>query len=105
IRRRVTNKYCDRLVSDLDEALEMALAAKSEGTALSIGLVGNCAEVLPELVRRGTRPDVVTDQTSAHDSLGGYIPKGLTVETSADLRTSYPPEYVLRSREYIRSYV
>src|SRR5439155_213985 len=99
------NKYCDRLVSDLDEALEIALAAKSEGTALSIGLVGNCAEVHPELVRRGIRPDVVTDQTSAHDPLGGYIPKGLTVETAAELRTRDPQEYVRRSRESIAIHV
>src|SRR5437879_8770238 len=71
IRRRVTNKYCDRLVSDLDAALELALAAHADGTALLIGLVGNCAEVHPELERRGIRPDVVTGQTSAHDPLGG----------------------------------
>src|SRR5437016_1700939 len=90
---------------ELDEALEMALAAKSEGTALSIGLVGNCAEVHPELVRRGIRPDVVTDQTSAHDPLGGYIPKGLTVETAAELRTRNPQEYVQRSRESIAIHV
>src|SRR5437879_8210929 len=105
IRRRVANKYCDRLVSDVDEALEMALAAKSAGTALSIGLVGNCAEVHPELVRRGIRPDVVTDQTSAHDPLGGYIPKGLTVESAAELRTRDPQEYLQRSRESIAIHV
>src|SRR5205823_5617152 len=105
IRRRVANKYCDRLVSDLDEALEMALAAKSGGTPLSIGLVGNCAEVHPELVRRGIRPDVVTDQTSAHDPLGGYIPKGLTIETAAELRTRDPQEYLQRSRESIAIHV
>src|SRR5256884_7618846 len=64
IRRRLASQHCDRLVSDLDEALQMALAAKSEGTALSIGLVGNCAEVHPELVRRGVRPDGVEEQTS-----------------------------------------
>src|SRR5437870_1105751 len=75
IRRRVANKYCDRLVSDLDEALEMALTAKSAGTAPSIGLVCNCAAVPPQPVPPGNRPDVVTDQTSAHDPLGGYIPK------------------------------
>src|SRR5229473_4366155 len=105
IRRRVANKYCDRLVSNLDEALEMAFAAKSEGTPLSIGLVGNCAEVHPELVRRGIRPDVVTDQTSAHDPLGGYIPKGLTVEEAADLRSRDPNEYLRRSRESIAIHV
>src|SRR2546427_11179356 len=85
IRRRVANNYCDRLVSGLDEALEMALAAKAEGTPLSIGLVGNCAEVHPELVRRGIHPDIVTDQTSAHDPLGGYIPKGLTGENATEV--------------------
>jgi urocanate hydratase len=105
IRRRVANKYCDRLVSGLDEALEMALAARSEGTPLSIGLVGNCAEVHPELVRRGIRPDIVTDQTSAHDPLGGYIPKGLTFEQAADLRSRDPKEYLRRSRESIAIHV
>src|SRR5437879_8066350 len=105
IRRRVANKYCDRLVSDVEEGLAIGLAAKSEGTALSIGLVGNCAEVHPELVRRGIRPDVVTDQTRAHDPLGGYIPKGLTVETAAELRTRDPPEYLRRSRESIAIHV
>src|SRR5467141_146409 len=105
IRRRVANKYCDRLVSDLDEALELALAAKAEGTPLSIGLVGNCAEIHPELVPRGIRPDVVTDQTSAHDPLGGYIPKGLTVEQATDLRSQDPNEYLRRSRESIAIHV
>ncbi|MGQ0797178.1 MAG: urocanate hydratase, partial [Methanobacteriota archaeon] len=79
IRRRVENNYCDVLVRDLDEALGLAADSKAAGRPLSIGLVGNCADVHPELVRRGLRPDVVTDQTSAHDPLGGYIPKGLSV--------------------------
>jgi urocanate hydratase len=105
IRRRVANKYCDRLVQELDEALEMALDAKASGTPLSIGLVGNCADVHPELVRRGVRPDVVTDQTSAHDPLGGYIPRGLGVAEAAELRVKSPSEYVRRSRESIAAHV
>ena len=74
IARRVKLGYCDVLIRDLEEALEIADAAKESGTPKSIGLVGNCAETHPELVRRGVNPAVVTDQTSAHDPLGGYIP-------------------------------
>ncbi len=101
IRRRVDNHYCDLLLRDLDEALEVAQNAVKEKKPLSIGLVANCADVHPELVRRGIRPDVVTDQTSAHDPLGGYIPRGLSVKEAADLRTSDPKEYVRRSKESI----
>ncbi len=101
IRRRVDNKYCDLVVRDLDEALEVAKDAVREKKALSIGLVGNCAEVHPELVRRKVRLDVVTDQTSAHDPLGGYIPRGLSVNEAADLRKADPDEYVRRSKESI----
>ena len=101
IRRRVDNKYCDLLVRDLDEALEAATNAVQEKRPLSIGLVGNCAEVHPELVRRGVRPDVVTDQTSAHDPLGGYVPRGVSVREAAELRASDPKEYVRRSQESI----
>jgi len=105
IRRRVANKYCDRLVHELDEALEMALDAKASGTPLSIGLVGNCADIHPDLVRRGVHPDVVTDQTSAHDPLGGYIPRGLDATEAAELRATSPNEYVRRSRESIAAHV
>ena len=101
IKRRVDNHYCDLLIRDLDEALEVAQDAVKEGKPLSIGLVANCADVHPELVRRGIRPDVVTDQTSAHDPLGGYIPRGLSVKEAADLRKSDPKEYVRRSKESI----
>src|SRR5437879_12660365 len=90
IRRRVANKYCDRLVSDLDEALEMALTAKSAGTALSIGLVGNCAAVHPKLVRRGLRPDVVADQANAHEPVGGHSPTGPHGKLAAAAQTSDP---------------
>ncbi len=101
IRRRVDNHYCDLLVRDLDEALDVARNAVEEKKPLSIGLVGNCAEVHPELVRRGVKPDVVTDQTSAHDPLGGYVPRGLTMREALDLRKSDPAEYVRRSMESI----
>src|SRR5690625_158359 len=79
IRRRVETRYCDRISHDLDEALAWVDEAVSAGTALSIGLVGNAAEVFPELVRRGRIPDLVTDQTSAHDPLHGYVPAEMSL--------------------------
>jgi urocanate hydratase len=97
IRRRLETRYCDRMTASLDEALEWVAGAASRGEAVSVGLVGNCAEVLPELVRRGVVPDVVTDQTSAHDELNGYVPAGLTLEGAADLRERDPSEYRRRS--------
>ena len=78
IERRVETRYCDTLTENLDEALRLCESARREGRALSVGLVGNCADVLPEIVRRGVQVDVVTDQTSAHDPLNGYVPQGLT---------------------------
>ena len=93
IRRRVDTGYCDHLSTDLDEALALATRAQSEKRALSVGLVGNIAEVLPELVRRGVRPDVVTDQTSAHDLRVGYIPAGCSLEQAAVLREADPKSY------------
>ncbi len=93
IQRRLETGYCDRIAHSLDEAL--ALLAGPE--ALSVGLVGNCAGVLPELVRRGIVPDVVTDQTSAHDPLNGYVPHGLTLAEAAALRTADPQAYIARS--------
>ena len=97
IERRVATRYCDRVANDLDEALRWCDEARREGRPLSIGLVGNCGDVLPEIVRRGVQVDVVTDQTSAHDPLHGYIPQGLTLEQAAELRRSDPDEYVRRS--------
>jgi urocanate hydratase len=96
IRRRVETRYCDRLETDLDSALRELLDARRKKRPLSIGLVGNIAEVLPELVRRGVAPDVVTDQTSAHDLRLGYIPLGVTLEEAARLRESDPAEYERR---------
>jgi urocanate hydratase len=97
IERRVATRYCDLLTGDLDEALSLCEAAKREGRALSVGLVGNCADVLPALVRRGVEVDVVTDQTSAHDPLNGYVPQGLSLSEAAELRERDPQEYVRRS--------
>jgi len=97
IERRVEARYCDCLSESLDEALALCEEARREGRALSVGLVGNCADVLPEIVRRGVHVDVVTDQTSAHDPLNGYIPQGLSLSEAAELRRRDPEEYVRRS--------
>jgi urocanate hydratase len=97
IRRRVETRYCDRFSDDLDEALGWVLEAKRDGEPLSVGLVGNCAEVLPELLRRGVTPDILTDQTSAHDALNGYVPARLSLDEAAALREADPREYVRRS--------
>ena len=99
IKRRIETRYCDEWTEDLDDALARCNRATEAGRALSVGLVGNCAEILPELNRRGFVPDVVTDQTSAHDPLDGYVPAGLTVAEAEALRTSDPDEYLRRSME------
>jgi urocanate hydratase len=93
IQRRVETGYCDRMETDLDTALKVLLEAKQKGEALSVGLVGNVAEVMPELVRRGIVPDVVTDQTSAHDLRVGYIPAGYSLDEADVLRTHDPAAY------------
>ena len=105
IDRRVKIGYCDIKVRDLDEAVETALAAKRKKRAMSIGLLGNCAETHPRLLRMGVVPDVVTDQTSAHDELGGYIPRGLSVVEAARLRETDPDEYRKRAIESIGVHV
>jgi len=105
IMKRVERGYCDLLIRDLDEALDLVKDLKKDGVPCSIGLVGNCAEVHPEIARRGIVPDVVTDQTSAHDPLGGYIPKGLSVDEAAALRASDPKAYVKKSLESIALHV
>ncbi|MGQ0702609.1 MAG: urocanate hydratase [Gemmatimonadales bacterium] len=93
IERRVETGYCDRLSTDLDEALEHLLAAKRDRRPFSVGLQANVAEVVPELVRRGVEVDVVTDQTAAHDLRIGYIPLGFTVETAGEFRERDPAGY------------
>lgn len=105
IRRRLETRYCDRATRSLDEALAWIEEARQRGEALSVGLEGNCAEVLPELVRRGVTPDVVTDQTSAHDPLNGYIPAGCGVEEAAELRRRDPAAYLDRSLDSIARHV
>ena len=97
VQRRLDTRYLDRSTASLDEALRWCDEAKRAGRPLSVGLVGNCAEVLPELARRGFVPDVLTDQTSAHDALQGYIPPGLSVAQAAELRRRAPQEYLRRS--------
>ena len=97
IDRRIASGYLMRRSDDLDEALGLINDARSSGEALSVGLLGNCAEVLPELVRRGVIPDVVTDQTSAHDELHGYVPDGMSLADAAELRARDPVAYVERS--------
>ena len=102
IERRVETRYCDRMTHSLDEAVSWVQDAAASGDAVSVGLVGNCAEVLPELLNRGVVPDVLTDQTSAHDELNGYIPAGLSLDQAAALRERDPAEYVRRSMDSMR---
>jgi urocanate hydratase len=104
-RRRLEIGYVDRLTHSLDEALGWARSAAAERRAESIALVGNAAEVEPELVRRGERFDVVTDQTSAHDALNGYVPAGLSVADAAALRRRDPADYVERSMASMAEHV
>ena len=99
IEKRIETGYLDERAADLDDALARLDVARGERRGLSIGLAGNAAEVLPELVRRGVQVDVVTDQTSAHDPLNGYLPIGLTVEQGRALRTADPQEYLKRVGE------
>jgi urocanate hydratase len=96
--RRLDHGYLDEIADSLDDGIARVEAAKQERRALSVAVVANCADVLPELVRRGWTPDVVTDQTSAHDELNGYVPNGMSLEDAVELRTAKPQEYVERSR-------
>jgi len=103
--RRLGLRQLDRISEDLEEAMTWAEEARQAGQALSIGLIGNAARILPELVVRGVVPDVVTDQTSAHDPLYGYIPAGLSLEQAADLRRTDPDTYLRRSMESMARHV
>ena len=95
--KRIATRYCDRKTHSLDEALSWIREATAERRALSVALVGNAADVLPELVRRGVTPDVLTDQTSAHDTLNGYVPNGMSLAEARALRVADAGEYVKRS--------
>jgi urocanate hydratase len=99
IDRRVKQGFCDVKVKTLDKALQLIKEHTKSKEPVSIGLVGNCAEIFPEIFRRGIVPDIVTDQTSAHDELNGYVPEGLTMQEAARLRKSKPKDYIRRSYE------
>jgi urocanate hydratase len=105
ISRRLATRYLDESTESLDDAVARVRAAAAEGRALSVGLLGNAAEVVPELARRGEHFDLVTDQTAAHDPLTGYVPRGLSVEDAAALRTSDPDEYLRRAAASIAAHV
>jgi urocanate hydratase len=105
IERRIKTRYLDRETADLEEALRWADEARANREPLSIGLLGNCAEVLPLLVHRDWAPDIVTDQTSAHDPLGGYVPAGLSVEDADALRAADPDGYERRSLASMAAHV
>jgi urocanate hydratase len=104
LERRVANRYLDVVATDLDDALRLCLAAKRDRTALSVGLAGNCATVLPELLRRGVDADIVTDQTSAHDPLS-YLPEGVALEDWHDYADQKPSEFTERSRASMAAHV
>jgi urocanate hydratase len=105
IKRRLKTGYCDIMVTSLDEAVRILRNAVHEKKAVSVGLVANCAEVLPEMVHRGIVPDLLTDQTSAHDPLNGYIPAGYTVEAAAELRARDPQKYTESAMDSIAVHV
>src|SRR5438045_723652 len=99
IEKRLRSGYCNKIAYSLDEALTLIEQARKDRKSLSIGLVGNCADVLPELVRRGVVPDILTDQTSAHDALNGYVPTWISIEDALALRRKNPDEYIERSMQ------
>src|SRR2546421_880297 len=105
IEKRLKSGYCDKIASSLDEALKMIDQARKDRQAISVGLVGNCADVLPEIVSRGIVPDVLTDQTSAHDALNGYVPNGMSLEDALALRAKNPDEYVDRAMQSMAVHV
>jgi urocanate hydratase len=105
IQRRLDTRYIDTMAAHLDDALELAFEAQKKGKPLSIALLGNAADVLPEFVRRGMTPDVLTDQTSAHDELNGYIPHGLAYEEALKLRLENPEDYIKRAYESMAVHV
>ncbi|CUT00419.1 urocanate hydratase [Candidatus Kryptobacter tengchongensis] len=105
IERRLQTGYLDMMTDNLDEALEIVLKAKEKKEAVSVGLVGNAADVLPEILRRGIIPDIVTDQTSAHDTLNGYVPNGIPYEEALELRKKDPQKYIQMAKRSIVEHV
>jgi urocanate hydratase len=105
IKKRLKTGYCDFMVNNLDEALRILKNAVRKKEAISVGLVGNCADVIPELAERGVLPDILTDQTSAHDPLNGYVPNGMTLEQALELRKSDPEAYLKKSMNAMARHV
>ena len=105
IEKRIRTGYCDKMTTNLDDALRIIDEARAKGEPVAVGLVGNCADVIPELARRGVVPDVLTDQTSAHDALNGYVPNAMSLEEAATLRRDNPAEYTRRSMESMAAHV
>jgi urocanate hydratase len=105
IEKRLSKGYCEKMTDSLDEALKWILDAKKNKKPLSVGLVGNCAQTHPEILRRGIIPNVVTDQTSAHDELNGYVPAGIPYQEALKLRKDNPKEYIKMSMESMATHV
>jgi len=105
IERRLASRYLDEATTSLDDAVDRVRSAAADGTALSVGLLANAADAVPELARRGVHFDLVTDQTAAHDPLNGYVPSGLSVDEAAVLRAADPDEYLRRASESIANHV
>src|SRR6202162_830176 len=105
IKKRIKSGYCDFMVNSLDEALRILKNAVRKKENISVGLVGNCADVIPELAERGVVPDILTDQTSAHDPLNGYVPSGMSLEEATALRQRDPKAYQERSLDAIAKHV
>jgi urocanate hydratase len=105
IKKRLKTGYCDFMVNNLDEALRILKNAVRKKEAISVGLVGNCADVIPELAERGVLPDILTDQTSAHDPLNGYVPNGMTLEQALELRKNDPKAYLEKSMNSMARHV
>jgi len=105
IEKRLATAYLNEMSTDIDEALKKVLDAKKEKRALSVGLLANAADILPQLVKRNIVPDVLTDQTSAHDTLNGYVPAGMRYEDALELRTNNPGEYIKRAKDSIATHV
>ncbi len=105
IQKRIRTGYVDVLSEDLDEALELVMKAKGEKKALSVGLIGNAGDILPQILKRNIIPDILTDQTSAHDTLNGYVPMGISFEEALIMRKNNPDEYIKKSKETIVAHV
>lgn len=105
IQKRIDTGYIDMITDNLDEALKLVLDAKQNKEALSVGLVGNAGEILPEILKRNITPDIITDQTSAHDTLNGYVPMGMSFDSALQLRSDNPQKYIELSKKTIVTHV